>query len=96
MSIRQSKKAEWWATRLILFLDAPGPYWGVGPSSQCSTGTSFIDSETDILDFQVTFTSKLFNYQRTAFYYTKIVVAPGGTTDFTNSKADYGNLPLPQ
>ena len=76
----------------IFYIDAPGPYWGINPSSQCATGTGVIDSETDTFNFQVTFTSKLSSYHRTVYYYVKIVVAPGGTTDFVNSQAGYGNL----
>jgi hypothetical protein len=55
----------------IFYIDAPGPYWGIIPSNQCAIGTGFIDSETDILNFQVTYTSKLSSYHRTAYYFVK-------------------------
>jgi hypothetical protein len=78
----------------IFYLDAPGAYWGINPnpSAQCAIGTSLVDSMSLTLNFQATFASTLSSYHRTVYYYVRIIVAPGGTTDFTNSQPGYGNL----
>jgi len=77
----------------IFYIDAPGAYWGINPSSgQCAIGNSFVDSGKIIFNFQATFTSTMSSYHLTVYYYVKIAISPGGTTDFTNSQAGYGNL----
>jgi hypothetical protein len=77
----------------IFYIDGPGPYKGIDPSQQCNVGTSLVDSETDVLNFQVKLTSKITGYSRTVYYYVKIIIS-GGHLDFTNSTAAYGNVSL--
>jgi len=77
----------------IFYLDGSGPFHGTNPSNQCQIGTSPVDSITDVLNFQVTFSSKVTPLIQTT-YYVKIVVSPGGKLDTTNSTANYGNISL--
>ena len=78
--------------KTIFFIDGPGPFHGTNPSNQCQFGSSPVDSMTDVIDFQVTFTSKVSSFVSTTKYFVKIVVAPGGKLDFTNTIAGMGNI----
>jgi hypothetical protein len=80
---------------LIFYIDGPGPFHGINPSNGCQLGSSPIDTMTDVLNFQVTFTSKADpSLHRVVYYYVKIVVATGGKLDTVNSAAGYGNISL--
>lgn len=78
--------------KTIFYIDGPGLFHGVNPSNQCQLGNSPVDSVTDVLNFQVTFTSKVSSDVSTTRYFVKIVVAPGGKLDFTNTIAGPDNI----
>jgi hypothetical protein len=78
--------------KTIFYIDGPGLFHGTNPSNQCQLGSSPVDSVTDVLNFQVTFSSKVSPVVSTTKYFVKIVVASGGKLDFTKTIAGPGNI----
>jgi hypothetical protein len=77
----------------IFYIDGPGSTTHVANSNGCAVGFSPIDSMTWWANFKITFTNLPTSYNKTLYFYVKLVVDPGRQFNTTSSIGKYGRLP---